>query len=293
MSQPLDQIKIIAKPHDLGGGFVVARVLPQVAKRRVGPFVFFDHMGPVTVRPQQNIDVRPHPHIGLSTLTYLIEGRMVHRDSLGSEQTILPSEVNWMTAGKGISHSERSHEQDKQIERSLEGLQLWIALPDELEDCEPRFHHYAKDTIPRVKNENHEISVVAGQAFGLSSPVQVSSPLVFAIIDGHKSTSEISVHFDNFEIGLYVLKGQVKVNSVTSLAPHEMLVLPLGAKVDLQFGAASSFVILGGEPMSSPRHIWWNLVSSSKEKIEAAKQSWINRSFPMVPGETEFIPVPE
>ena len=280
-----------SKPHDLGGGFIVRRVLPQILKRAVGPFVFFDHMGPLTVAPGQNTDVRPHPHIGLSTLTYLFSGRVVHRDSIGSAAVIEPGGVNWMTAGSGISHSERAHEDDKQRPYEMHGLQLWIALPDDQEDCEPNFQHYGGEVIPRIQNGPCNIAVIAGEAFGVKSPVAITSPLLMAEI---KSSQHYNLSFEfasDFELGLYMVKGQTKVGDQT-VNPMQMLVLDRNTGV-IEVSADSHFVILGGKPFIAPRHIWWNLVSSSLEKIEAAKTKWRNGTFPMVPGETEFIPLPE
>ncbi len=172
-------IKIEGKKHDLGGGMIIHRILPDKKKRMVGPFCFLDHMGPIVITANQNTDVRPHPHIGLSTLTYLFEGNLVHRDSVGSVATIAPGEVNWMTAGRGISHSERTPDQDKTRERALHGLQFWVALPDGQEDIAPSFCHYTKDQIPVHENELRKITLIAGEAFELKSPVKTSSPLVF------------------------------------------------------------------------------------------------------------------
>lgn len=280
------------KPHDLGGGLVVRRVLPQILKRMLGPFVFFDHMGPLTVAAGQNTDVRPHPHIGLSTLTYLFSGRIVHRDSLGSEAEIEPGGVNWMTAGRGISHSERAHPEDKQRPHDMHGLQLWIALPDEQEDCDPSFQHYDREVIPRLKNEQYEISVIAGEAFGLKSPVAVTSPLVMTEVRTFQKTNIPFEFAKDFEIGIYVVEGHVKVTDQDA-KPMQMLVLERCNSGVLEVAADSHFVILGGKPLTSGRHIWWNLVSSSLDKIEAAKKQWREGTFPMVPGETEFIPLPE
>jgi redox-sensitive bicupin YhaK (pirin superfamily) len=285
-------LKLTGKPHDLGGGFTITRALPQAQKRMVGPFTFFDHMGPVEVRAGQNVDVRPHPHIGLSTLTYLLEGRMVHRDSLGSEVTIQPGDVNWMTAGKGICHSERVHKDDHNRAHRLQGLQFWIALPDDLEDIEPSFDHYEKSKIPFVEGPDQLIKVVAGEAFGLKSSVKTSSKLVLVDILAKAEKAKVEVHFPGLEIGIYVVEGEAQVADQTVI-PHELLVLPVGQFAEAKLSLNSRVVLLGGEPFTSPRFMWWNLVSSSKEKIEKAKQSWKDRSFPMVPGETDFIPGPE
>lgn len=285
-------IKLSGKPHDLGGGMTVTRVLPAGKKRMVGPFAFFDHMGPVDIRAGQNIDVRPHPHIGLSTLTYLLEGRMVHRDSLGTEVTIVPGDVNWMTAGRGISHSERGHQDDKNSDHRMQGLQLWIALTDEQEDVAPSFDHYDSAVIPRSETATYQLSLVAGEAFGLKSPVKTSSPLILSVVKAKSVSGFFDVALNAFEIGIYVLAGQVQMLGQTLLA-HEMLVLPPRLTARLNFDDQTHFVILGGEPFATPRYIWWNMVSSSREKIEAAKVRWKNGSFPMVPGDAEFIPAPD
>ena len=191
-------LKLIGKPHDLGGGMTVMRLLPQAKKRMIGPFAFFDHMGPVDIKAGQNIDVRPHPHIGLSTLTYLLEGRMVHRDSLGTEVTIVPGDVNWMTAGRGISHSERAHKDDKNIGHRLQGLQLWVALTDEQEDVAPSFAHYDSSQIPRLETSAYQLSVVAGEAFGLKSAVKTSSPLILAAVKAKSAGGFIDIDFKEF-----------------------------------------------------------------------------------------------
>lgn len=263
-------LKLIGKPHDLGGGLTVSRVLPQAKKRMVGPFTFFDHMGPVEVQAGQNIDVRPHPHIGLSTLTYLLEGRMVHNDSLGNKVVIAPGDVNWMTAGSGISHSERAPIEDQNKIRRMQGLQFWIALPNHLEDVEPSFDHYDKSLIPRKETSDYSLSVVAGEAFDLTSSVKTSSPLVLVEILAKSPNTNLDIDFPNFEIGIYVVSGQAQF-SAEKLSIHELLILPPNSKGILKIDQGSRVVILGGEPFLSPRHMWWNLVSSSKEKIESAK----------------------
>jgi len=285
-------ITISGKPHDLGGGMTVTRVLPAGKKRMVGPFAFFDHMGPVDIAAGQNTDVRPHPHIGLSTLTYLLEGRMVHRDSLGTEAIIVPGDVNWMTAGRGISHSERAHHDDKNLPHRLNGLQLWIALTDDLEDVAPSFNHYDSAVIPRSETASWQLSVVAGAAFGLASPVQTSSPLLLSVVKAKSTAGVFDIPAGEFELGVYVLSGQIEINDQTVIE-HDMLVLPPQTATQIRFNSQAHFVILGGPPFGNPRYIWWNMVSSSREKIEMAKYQWKNGTFPMVPGETEFIPAPD
>lgn len=291
MSENKEHFLIDARPHDLGGGFNVKRILPFAKKRMVGPFIFLDHMGPLNIQPQQNTDVRPHPHIGLSTLSYLFEGRLVHRDSLGVTATIVPGEVNWMTAGSGISHSERSHDDDRNKVRPFHGLQFWVALPDGAEDIAPSFQHYEAKQIPRKETDEYSLSVIAGSFLGLSSPVLISSPLVFTEFKAKKDFS-LKATLPGFESAVYVVEGELNVNG-TNIHAAQMETLPTDEALDLKVKAGTHFVIIGGEAFKTPRHIWWNLVSSSKDKIEAAKKAWKEGSFPMVPGETEFIPLPE
>lgn len=284
-------IKIESKKGDLGGGMIVKRILPSKNKRMVGPFCFFDHMGPIDIQPNQNTDVRPHPHIGLSTLTYLFEGRMVHRDSLGYTVEIEPGEVNWMTAGSAISHSERAHDEDRSKQRRLHGLQFWIALPDGDEEIDPSFQHYDKDEIPTEENEDRRLFLVAGQAFGMQSPVMTSSPLLLADIYGKKDFNFRYPTADS-ELALYVVNGSAKVGE-DELSESQMMVFEQNTFIDVEIKAGTHFILLGGQAFNTPRFIWWNLVSSSREKIEEAKAKWKAGTFPMVPGETEFIPLPE
>ena len=284
-------IKIEGRKNDLGGGMIVYRFLPSGKKRMVGPFCFLDRMGPFVTAPNQNTDVRPHPHIGLSTLTYLFEGRMAHRDSLGTVAEIQPGEVNWMTAGRGISHSERAPENERGKVRQLHGLQFWVALPDGKEEVEPSFQHYQKTQIPFHENEECKISLVAGEGFGLQSPVATSSPLILADICAKKDFI-FDFTSPGYELALLILHGSVKFGE-TDLLENQMLIFDKAILPSLQVNRETHMVLIGGEPFSTPRHIWWNLVSSSQDRIEIAKQEWKNGAFPMVPGETEFIPLPE
>lgn len=284
-------IKLWGRKSDLGGGMFVSRILPDRQKRMVGPFCFLDHMGPVVIQPHQETDVRPHPHIGLSTLTYLFQGRALHRDSLGTEALIEPGDVNWMTAGRGISHSERSIPEDKLKARTMEGLQLWVALPEDLEDCDPQFQHYDVTSIPFLETSESKITVVVGDEFGLSSPVKATSPLTLIIIES-KQDMKFSFNHERFELGFYVAQGNATCAN-EGLETNQMLIFENGTIPEIQIKAQSKIVILGGEPFTHERHIWWNLVSTSKEKIESAKKKWSEGTFPMVPGETEFIPLPK
>lgn len=281
-------IKIEGRKTDLGDGMTVQRILPYRSKRMIGPFCFLDHMGPVTINPHQNTDVRPHPHIGLSTLTYLFEGHIIHRDSLGTVATIVPGEVNWMTAGKGISHSERSVPSELHQSRKLEGLQFWVALPDGQEDIDPSFSHYEKNQIPFHENETRKITVVAGEALNMKSPVITSSPLIFMIIEAYEDFNfEFSIR--SFELAAYVANGEIN----NEIKTNQMLVFDENTKLSINIKKNSKIVIIGGPAFVTPRHMWWNFVSSSKEKIEIAKSQWKQGLFPAVPGETERIPLPE
>lgn len=282
-------IRFIGPEHDLGGGLKIRRLLPNRQKRMVGPFAFLDHMGPLTAAAGQNTDVRPHPHIGLSTLTYLYEGEIHHRDSLGSSQVILPGEVNWMTAGRGISHSERTPERLKNSSRPLHGLQFWVALPDGKEDIAPDFTHYSSADIPVVEDDEKKIKLICGEAFGVKSPVRVTSPMVFADVFA-KRNHAFHLQSTAFEFAVYLLDGHGEVEG-EAIEPMNMLVFDQGSEMQLSFKEGSKFILIGGEPIGT-RHVWWNLVSSSREKIEEAKRMWKDGSFPMVPGETEFIPLP-
>jgi len=284
--------KLNGKEHDLGGGMIVRRVLPQRLKRKVGPFVFLDHMGPVEIAPEQNTDVRPHPHIGLSTLTYLFAGRLMHRDSLGTVSLIEPGGVNWMTAGRGISHSERAHQSDRERVHPLHGLQFWIALPDETEDCDPSFQHYHRELIPKNQNKERELAVIAGEGFGLRSPVKTSSPLIFVEVKANKKFTLDLTEFKNFELAVYMIAGLAHSQGEV-IEPLQMLFFEKNQADKIEVDIDAHLVVIGGEPIVTERHMWWNLVSSSLEKIERAKRQWKEGTFPMVPGETEFIPLPE
>lgn len=284
-------LQLESKSHDLGGGMIVRRILPQIKKRMIGPICFLDHMGPVNVEPNQNIDVRPHPHIGLSTLTYLFEGQQVHRDSLGNVVTILPGEVNWMKAGAGIVHSERSVESDRSISRRVHGLQFWIALPDDQENDAPAFWHYDRDVIPTLENKNYKMTVVAGTLFGTSSPVQTTSSMLFAEFEA-KENFDLNFKIANFELAIYVIEGSV-FSQTQQMSATQMITFEPDEALNVQVQKQTKFIVIGGEPLSTPRHMWWNFVATSKEKIEIAKEQWRADLFPKVPNENEMIPLPE
>jgi redox-sensitive bicupin YhaK (pirin superfamily) len=282
---------IDARPRDLGG-FSVRRVLPAVARRMVGPFTFFDQMGPSVFEPGAGIDVRPHPHIGLATVTYLFEGEIVHRDSLGSHQPIRPGDINWMTAGRGIVHSERTSQQSRDAGSHLHGLQLWVALPSAHEEVTPSFRHHPGATLPERDHRGVTLRVLAGTAYGMTSPVETLSPLFY--VDVRMSAgSELSIPAEHEERALYVVEGSVRCGSDPA-RPGRMLVFSRDARVTLRAEQPARLVLLGGAPLDGKRYIDWNFVSSSRERLEQAKQDWRERRFPTVPGdEVEFIPLPE
>jgi redox-sensitive bicupin YhaK (pirin superfamily) len=282
---------IDARSRDLGG-FVVGRVLPSAARRLVGPFIFFDHMGPAELAAGRGLDVRPHPHIGLATVTYLYEGEIVHRDSLGSHQPIRPGEVNWMTAGRGIVHSERTGPERRHAGSRVHGLQLWVALPLAHEETEPEFHHHPAETLPSLEIAGARIRVLAGSAFGKRSPVKVFSPLFYADV-AMPAGCELAVPGEHEERAAYIVDGAVICGNERT-ERGRMLVFAKGADLALRATTDARIALIGGAPIDGERHIWWNFVSSSEARIEQAKRDWKEARFPKVPGdETEFIPLPE
>lgn len=276
--------------HDLGG-FSVGRLLPHAQRRSVGPFVFFDHIGPAVLGGTQPVAVRPHPHIGLATVTYLWEGAMMHRDSLGSVQEIQPGDVNWMTAGAGIVHSERTPERLRNVDHPFHGLQTWVALPVEHEDIAPAFVHHPRATLPVVEREGVRMTIVAGHAYGARSPVAVLMPTLYVSIDLEAGAS-LDITDEHAERALYPVSGELTLDG-EALPLNTLAVLETGGRPVLRAKTASRVMLLGGAPLDGPRFIWWNFVSSSREKIEAAKQRWKDGGFGQVPGETEFIPLPD
>jgi redox-sensitive bicupin YhaK (pirin superfamily) len=283
----------IVKPHekDLGGGFIVRRSLPGAVQRAVGPFIFFDHFGPVIRHPTDNFDVRPHPHIGLATVTYLFEGAMLHRDTLGSVQRIEPGAINWMTAGRGIAHSERGPDDLKAAPYSIHGLQLWTALPMAEEECEPAFVHTPASEIPVHRENLFTARVLIGTAFGVTSPVVTTTETLYIDFDA-APCSEIALPARAGEYALYSVDGDVRIDGET-VSPRRLAVLDLSKPVAIQTDGSARFVIVGGAPLDAYRHMWWNFVSSRKERIEEAKADWQAQRFGTVPGEVEFIPLPE
>lgn len=282
---------IVPRSRDLGG-FEVRRVLPSAKRRMVGPFVFLDQMGPALFDTGHGIDVRPHPHIGLATVTYLLDGAILHRDSLGSVQPITPGAVNWMTAGSGIVHSERTAPEVRAARHRLFGLQMWVALPAAKEETSPAFTHYAASAIPQVEGEGVTARIVAGEGFGARSPVETQSALFFHDLElAPGARMVIPTGYE--ERALYLIDGHVQVDG-TVYAPGQLLVLGPGHAIEVEAAEGARLAALGGEPLDGPRHIWWNFVSSSLERIEQAKADWTRDRFGMpVPGEHEFIPLPE
>ncbi len=284
-------LTIDPREKDLGG-FTVRRLLPFARRRMVGPFVFFDHMGPAHFNEGQGIDVRPHPHIGLATVTYLLAGTLHHRDTLGSDQAIQPGAVNWMTAGQGIAHSERTSPPTREHPHALHGLQSWVALPREAEEVQPSFHHHPAPHLPEASGQGWRLRLICGRSHGEESPVTLYSPTFYA--DVHLDAQAIFDFPATYrERALYVVEGQVRIGGVTIDAGHMPVFEPEG-ELRLEALTPSRIMILGGDPLSEPRFIWWNFVSSSQERIEQAKADWANGVFGKVPGdEHEFIPLPE
>jgi redox-sensitive bicupin YhaK (pirin superfamily) len=281
---------VVPRVRDLGG-FEVRRVLPSVRRKMVGPFVFLDQMGPAIFQDGSGLDVRPHPHIGLATVTYLLDGEILHRDSLGTVQPIRPGEVNWMTAGRGIAHSERTAPELRPKGGRLYGLQSWVALPARHEETDPAFAYHPTSDLPFIEGEGWTARLVAGSLFGARSPVATLWETLYADLDlGPGAVVPIPADLD--ERAVYLIEGAVEMAG-TRFEPGQLLVLKPGEPIDLRAPAGARLILLGGEPMDGPRHIWWNFVSSSKDRIESAKADWKAGRFDLVPDETEFIPLPE
>jgi redox-sensitive bicupin YhaK (pirin superfamily) len=282
---------IDARARDLGG-FTVGRVLPAPARQMIGPFIFFDHMGPADFPPGQGIDVRPHPHIGLATVTYLFAGEIIHRDSLGSHQPIRPGDVNWMTAGRGIVHSERTGAGPRQSGSRLDGLQLWVALPLEHEETSPEFHHHPARELPALDIAGTRVRVLAGSAFGARSPVRTFSSLFYADA-ALPAGSELALPQEYEERAAYIVSGAIECGGERA-ERGRMLVLTAGARASLRALTDARVALIGGAPIDGERHIFWNFVSSSRARIEQAKRDWREGRFPRVPGDDqEFIPLPQ
>jgi redox-sensitive bicupin YhaK (pirin superfamily) len=282
----------LLRPHirDLGG-FAVRRVLPSHPYQTVGPFIFFDHFGPIEFPPGQGMDVRPHPHIGLATVTYLFDGAIMHRDSLGSVQRITPGDVNWMTAGRGIVHSERSPPENRATGGRAHGLQTWVALPRDAEDATPAFTHVPASALPRIAVDGASIVVVAGHAFGARAPTPICSDTLYAAVE-MSAGATLAVPAEHEERAVYVVAGDVDVDASPVPEAHMAVLLDPGAS-SVTARTQATLMLVGGAKLDGPRFIWWNFVASSRERIEAAKAKWHAQEFEPVPGETEFIPLPE
>ena len=278
------------------GNFLVGRLLPFREKRAVGPFVFIDHMGPAALKNYQNLEVAPHPHIGLSTLTYLLEGSIQHKDSLGNDIEIKPGAVNWMTAGKGVVHSERTPEYLRNTEKHLHGFQIWVGLPKDMEQKEATFHHTEADDIPVWHDGNLQYKLIAGEVFGRKSPVPVHSKLFFLEIKS-QDAKKINIGGDLFgEVAMYVLDGTVNIDGNT-FGGKQLLIAKNATLCEFEMSENTTVYLFGGEPFNEERFIFWNFVNSDKEIIEQAKINWYNQNydaFPLVPGdEEEFVPLPK
>lgn len=290
MTRPSIRRVIEPRPRDLGG-FGVRRVLPASGLPMVGPFIFFDHIGPADFAPGTGIDVRPHPHIGLATVTYLFEGSLDHRDSTGCVQTIEPGAVNWMTAGRGIVHSERTGPAPRAAGHRIHGIQSWVALPREHEEDPPAFHHHPACTLPDFALGDARLRLIAGSAFGRASPVAVHAPTLYAELSLARGAGLV-LPDEHEERAVYVVDGELTLDGAV-LAAGRMAVLERGVRPTLETAAGARALLLGGAPADGPRHLWWNFVSSSRERIEQAARDWEAGRFPRVPGETEFIPLPD
>lgn len=289
---------LVSPTRDLGDGFHVRRALPSATRQMVGPFIFFDQFGPAVFSSGQGLDVRPHPHIGLATLTYLFAGEILHRDSLGIVQSIKPGEVNWMTAGRGIVHSERTPPERRDGSERLYGIQCWLALPKVHEEVAPGFVHHAAAEIPVVQARGLRARIVAGALFGAQSPLQTFSHTIYADAE---LDADVPVALDGNvaeERAIYVVEGAVEVSAGTSASGQtigvgQMAVFRPGTQVVMKAPASARLLVVGGERADGPRHIWWNLVSSSADRIQQAKEDWKTGRLGHVPTETEFIPLPE
>ena len=290
----IDGVDMVVVPplRDLGDGFKVRRALPSAHRRMVGPFIFLDEMGPVQLEGGHGLDVRPHPHIGLATVTYLLEGEILHRDSVGSVQSIRPGEVNWMTAGSGIVHSERTGPEVRASGGPLHGLQIWVALPRAHEEIAPSFVHHAAPAIPAADADGVGLDVVIGTLDGLASPVRTFSDMVYAVValaDG----ARYRIAAGHVERAIYVIEGALVVEGqVGGFQKGELVLLKPGAEIVVRGTGSARFALVGGEPLGEPRFIYWNFVSSSRERIEQAKEDWREQRFAPVPDESEFIPLP-
>lgn len=278
--------------RNIADNFTVRRVLPSAKKRTVGPFLFLDHMGPVEFPPGKMADVLPHPHIGLATITYLFEGEMMHRDSIGSQSIIRPGDVNWMTAGRGIVHSERATDAARKNPMRVHGLQIWVGLPAALEESDPTFQHAPADALPLLTRGRAKIRILAGSLFGAASPVRILSPLFYADVELPAGES-IALSDEIGECAVYVIQGRI-ICGKTTVESYVMGVFQTGVDRELRAQGDARFVLIGGELLDGHRHMDWNFVSSSLPRIEKAKADWKAQKFPRIPGDdVEFVPLPE
>ena len=283
--------ELMPKPRDLGDNFMVRRALPAIEKRMVGPFVFWDEFGPAHFEAGKGMDVRPHPHINLATITYLFEGEIFHRDTLGSAQAIKPGDVNWMNAGRGIAHSERTRAELRKTGSPIAGIQSWIALPEAHEESEAFFAHYDESALPLIEEGGKRVRVIAGALFGKTSPVKTFSDLFYADVRLETGAS-LPIDADHEERGIYLVSGEIEIAGDV-FVPGRLLVFRPGDRLTVTAKTPARLMLLGGANLG-PRHMWWNFVSSRKERIEQAKADWKAGKFGAVPGdEKEFIPLPE
>jgi len=286
----LIELTIPAREADIGG-LTVRRLLPFVKRRMVGPFIFLDHMGPAQFAPGEGLDVRPHPHIGLATVTYLFKGEIIHRDSLGSYQAITPGDVNWMTAGRGIAHSERTGLTERGHLHHAHGLQSWVALPKECEEQPPEFLHHAGNSIPLLDRTGVQLRVVAGTAYNATAPVKIYSPL-FYVEAKMQPGSQLELPNEYAERAVYVIEGKCRSGG-QDISPRTLSVFAPGRAV-IEAETPAHIMLLGGDAMPEQRFIWWNFVSTSKDRIEQAKEDWRFGKFDKIPGDDkEFVPLPE
>jgi redox-sensitive bicupin YhaK (pirin superfamily) len=285
------EMEIVPRARDLGDGFVVARLLPFAKRRMLGPFIFFDAMGPMQFAAGRGLDVRPHPHIGLATLTYLFEGEILHRDSLGNVQPIRPGEVNWMTAGSGIAHSERTDAALRHKPSRLHGIQSWVALPTRFEETAPAFAHHARASLPVIEGEGKSVRLIAGSFGAKRAPVETFSPIFYAdAVLGRGA--RLAVPAEHEERGAYLVEGAVAI-AAKSHAAGGLLVFRPKAEIVITAPQGARLMLLGGARLDGPRHIWWNFVSSSEERIASAKADWKAGRFAPVAGDNELVPLPE
>jgi len=294
-ANPAIDVVIVPPTHDLGDGFHVRRALPSSQRRMVGPFVFFDQMGPTVLRAGTGLDVRPHPHIGLATVTYLFEGEIIHRDSLGTTQAIRPGAVNWMIAGRGIVHSERTAADKRTAPSPLFGIQTWIALPKKEEERAPSFRHHAAVELPLLEDDGASVRLIAGALYGARAPVATLSDMFYADVT-LAAGARLPLASDYEERALYIISGRIEIDADRFNAGQfevgQLVVLRAKQSIAVRALERVQLLLLGGAPMDGPRHVWWNFVSSSPDRIEQAKLDWRDGRLGSVPGDAEYIPLP-